>query len=285
MRVTHIALVIASGSLSMEADADYVSLDQELIFESRATDMHADYVAQRRNSIPEILCPFQAPPKARVVLEEPAPWSDNSQPWRRGVTASVFWVGEKISERNPTANDVSAWDPNWQLNYGGVDDPSDRNGYRPAGFTPRMNPFYVALPYDDLEPQNNPSAQPEKIIPWYWKTYKGKWSSTCKGTWLAIHYRGKVCYAQWEDCGPYHTDDWQYVFDGQSPKASPHGNVGIEVSPAVRDFLGIRSGYRISWKFVEPLQVPQGPWSQWQGGKASQTNQNPSPSGNPSISN
>lgn len=264
MRVTSIVPVLITGFLLTETRAGYVTLESEMTFEARAQQMHADYVAQRRDSIPGILCPFQAPPKARIVIEEPAPWADNSQSWRRGITATVFWVGEKISERNPTSNESSAWDPNWQLNYGGLDDPSDRDRYKPAGFSPRMNPFYIALPYDDLEPQGDPGAQPEKIIPWYWKAYKGTWSSTCKGTWLEIHYRGKVCYAQWEDCGPYHTDDWQYVFNGRAPKSSPTGNAGIEVSPAVRDFLGIRSGYRVSWKFVGPHEVPQGPWSQWQ---------------------
>ena len=127
-----------------------------------------------------------------------------------------------------------------------------------------MNPFYIALPYDDLAPENSPEAQASKIVPWYWKSYTGGWSSTCKGKWLTIHYRGKVCYAQWEDVGPFHNDDWQYVFKGNAPKPNPNGNAGIEVSPAVRDFLGIRSGYRVAWKFVEQAEIPDGPWNQWQ---------------------
>jgi hypothetical protein len=257
------ALPIIMGFLTPGIHAGYISLDEEMRFESAAAQEHADYLAERRSAIPDILCPFQAPPKARVVIEEPDPWELTQNQWRRGITASVFWVGEKASERNPTPNHASAWDPNWQINYGGVDHPSSRSGYLPAGFKPRMNPFYVALPYDDLAPGDEPNAQAAHVVPWYWKAYKGPWSSTCKGKWLAIHYRGKVCYAQWEDCGPFHADDWQYVFKGHAPKPNPNGNAAIEVSPAVRDFLAIRSGYRVSWKFVQQDEVPNGPWSQW----------------------
>ena len=31
-----------------------------------------------------------------------------------------------------------------------IDDPDARDGCRPAGFEPQMNPFYVALPYNDM---------------------------------------------------------------------------------------------------------------------------------------
>ncbi|MGB0776139.1 MAG: hypothetical protein ACPGUY_09850, partial [Akkermansiaceae bacterium] len=93
--------------------------------------------------------------------------------------------------------------------------------------------------------------------------YRGNWASVCKGKWVAIHYRGKVCYAQWEDCGPFNTDDWQYVFQGRQPKPNPNGNAGIDVSPAVRDFLGIRSGYKVAWKFIQDEQVPVGPWQRF----------------------
>ncbi|HMC73704.1 MAG TPA: hypothetical protein VKG87_05335, partial [Terriglobales bacterium] len=38
-------------------------------------------------------------------------------------------------------NDVSYWDNQWQLSFGGVDDPEHRNGYWPAEFKPNENPF------------------------------------------------------------------------------------------------------------------------------------------------
>jgi len=265
MQLTSLSLAVVTCLLLQDARAGLVTLnlDQEFGFESEARRMHVHYLDHRRSAIPDILCPFQAPPKARVVLEEPEPWQDKSYHWRRGITATVFWVGEKPSERNPTPNDASSWDPNWQLNYGGTDHPAQRSGYQPTGFTPRLNPFYIALPYNDIAPGGGHYPEASKVIPWYWRSYKGAWASVCKGRWIAIHYRGKVCYAQWEDCGPFCTDDWQYVFKGHQPKPNPNGNAGIDISPAVRDFLGIRSGYRVSWKFAEDHEIPHGPWTNW----------------------
>ncbi|MBT8037471.1 MAG: hypothetical protein KJO21_07995 [Verrucomicrobiae bacterium] len=240
-----------------------IPLGQEFDFEQRADSLHRHFLEGRREAIPNLICPFQAPPKARVVHEEPSPWETTPHSWRRGITATVFWVGEKPSERNPTPNNASSWDPNWQANYGGIDHPANRLGHRPAAFIPQLNPFYIALPYNDIAPTGDHQPEAAKVIPWYWKSYKGSWTSVCKGRWIAIHYRGKVCYAQWEDCGPFHTNDWQYVFKGHAPKPNHNGNAGIDISPAVRDFLSIRSGYRVSWKFVEDHEVPGGPWSQW----------------------
>lgn len=255
--ITAFALLL----LSCSVHAGFVSLEDEFGIESQTDHLHITYLQHRRGAISDIICPFQAPPKARIVHEEPAAWDDNRHRWRRGITATVFWVGEKPSERNPTPNNASSWDPNWQINYGGVDHPAQRTGYHPATFTPRLNPFYIALPYNDIAPGGNHHPEASKVIPWFWRSYKGAWSSVCKGRWIAIHYRGKICYAQWEDCGPFNTDDWQYVFKGHQPKPNPNGNAGIDISPAVRDFLAIRSGYRVSWKFVEDAEVPNGPWS------------------------
>ncbi|MDG1358762.1 MAG: hypothetical protein P8P36_11275 [Akkermansiaceae bacterium] len=229
----------------------------------RIDQHHARYLEERRTAIPHILSIFHTPPKARILIEEPSPWSAKTHTWRRGITATVFWIGEQASERNLIANNASAWDSNWETNYGGTDHPGSRNGFAPAGFEPRLNPFYIALPFDDLTFDAPANAHSTEIIPWHWERPQESGSSICKGQWVAIHYRGKVCYAQWEDCGPFHTDDWKYVFGGQAPKANPGGYSGIEVSPAVRDFLAIRSGYRVSWKFAKQEEVPKGPWYQW----------------------
>ena len=243
--------------------ATYVPLEDEFSIEAKAEQLHEYFIDKRRAAIPDILCPFGAPPKARLVIEEPNTWENFGYRWRRGITATVFWVGEKSSERNPTPNNASSWDPNWQVNFGGVDHPAERKGYRPAGFKPQLNPFYVALPYNDLSATGEHQPEASQVIPWFWSAYKGDWASVCKGRWVAIHYRGKICYAQWEDCGPFSTNDWQYVFKGKTPKPNPNGHAGIDISPSVRDFLGIRSGYRVSWKFIEDYQVPSGPWTQW----------------------
>ena len=224
---------------------------------------HNSFLDSRRKAVPDLLNPFDTPPKAVLIMEDPGEWKPVVKPWRRGITATVFWVGEQPSERNPTPNSASSWDPNWQENYGGVDHPANRNGYLPAKFTPKLSPFYIALPYNDIASDGGHQPEAAREIPWFWRSYKGDWSSVCKGKWVAIHYNDKVCYAQWEDCGPWHTDDWQYVFNGHQPKVNPNGNAGIDISPAVRDYLGVRSGYKVSWKFVDATVVPAGPWTKW----------------------
>ena len=256
------ALFILTLSLSFtEAQAQFIPLDQDLGFAANAEKLHLGFLDERRAAIPDIVNPFRPPPKARVLVENPEPWNTYEHPWRRGITATVFWVGEKASERNPTPNDSSSWDPNWEINYGGEDHPANRKGYEPASFSPKLNPFYIALPYNDVSPDGSHFPEASEAIPWFWRTFRGDWTSVCKGRWVAIHFRGKVCYAQWEDCGPFNTDDWQYVFKGHQPKPNRNGNAGIDISPAVRDYLGIRSGYRVAWKFLEDYEVPKGPWN------------------------
>ncbi|MGB2402169.1 MAG: hypothetical protein ACPIA7_02030 [Akkermansiaceae bacterium] len=249
--------------LTQDLQSSVISLVDHPASQSPIDQEHARYIEDRRQAIPETLSLIKAPPRAKILIEEPAPWSTHKHAWRRGITATVFWIGETASERNSSANNASAWDPNWQENYGGIDHPSSRNGFMPKEFKPRLNPFYIALPFDDLTYSFSSDTEHAEMMPWHWSTGQNNGVSLCKGRWVIIHYRGKVCYAQWEDCGPFHTDDWQYVFNGQSPKPNPNGFAGIEVSPAIRDFLGIRSGYRVSWRFAKHDEIPAGPWNQW----------------------
>ena len=39
---------------------------------------------------------------------------------------------------------------------------------------------------------------------------------------------------------------------------------GLDVSPAVRDYLGLQSTDVTDWKFVDFSEVPSGPWA-WHG--------------------
>jgi len=179
--------------------------------------------------------------------------------------ATVFWVGEPAGDHNPVPNTRSAWDQNWQENFGGLDHPDQRDGWCPAGFTPRLNPFYVALPYNDVAGGGSHRPEASAAIPWFWRNYRGDGISVCKDRWVAIHHAGRVCYAQWEDVGPFETDHWQYVFGQEAPRPNRNQSAGIDLSPATRDFLGLRSGETVEWRFVEDADVPQGPWTDWRG--------------------
>ncbi|GHC42298.1 hypothetical protein AAFN60_06050 [Roseibacillus persicicus] len=229
----------------------------------RSTQTHRDYLESRRELFSELSDPFQVASKAKVIEEEPEPWENKRSFWRRGILATIFWVGEQPTPRNPTPNDKSSWDPQWQENFGGIDRPESRNGFLPTGFVPKQTPFYIALPYNDLVPGGGHQPEASEVIPWFWKLHQGPTTSVCHGRWVAIHREGRICYARWRDCGPFSTDDWRYVFLGERPKPNPNGNAGIDISPAVRDYLQLDGNRRVDWKFVEDFEVPDGPWKNW----------------------
>jgi hypothetical protein len=175
-------------------------------------------------------------------------------PWKTNIVSSVFWIGQKGSER-------SAWDQSWQESYGGVDSPSasKRRNYIPVAFTPKQNPFYCALPYNDVtHSQFKPEAP--LVIPWFKQAYIGQGQSVCWHRWIAIRKGNRTCYAQWEDVGPFREDHFQYVFGNERPKPNANHGAGLNVSPAVRDYLGLQSTDVTDWQFVNTQDVPAGPW-------------------------
>ena len=180
-----------------------------------------------------------------------ATWSNHMiYPWKTDVSSELIWIGE---------GDVksSAWDANWVKDFNGTDTPEERNGYSPAGHACGSNPFYVALPFNDL-------AHPDLAQQWLprgWarSTRDGKPISACKDRWVQLkNARGDVCYAQWEDAGPKGDDRASYVFGGDGVgKDEP----GIGISPAVRDYLSLGEALRlVSWRFVDEADVRPGAW-------------------------
>ncbi len=187
-------------------------------------------------------------------------------PWKLDIVATVFWVGEQPTENNPTPNHMSSWDTEWMKNFGGYDDPDRANrtdNFTPIGFTPKQNPFYIALPYNDVVDYNTTKSSAKNRIPWFKQKFSREGKSVLKGVWLAIRYGNRICYAQWEDCGPFETDDVDYVFGSSRPRNTSNNGAGIDVSPAVRDYLGMPSMSRCDWRFVDVSEVPAGPWRNW----------------------
>ena len=187
-------------------------------------------------------------------------------PWRKNITATVFWIGETPTQNNPVPNNKSSWDTAWQENFGGFDnpDPTQRTqDFCPRGFIPRLNPFYVALPYNDCVSSRQHKPEAARVIPWFHQDFVRSGASVCKGKWVQIFYRGRYCFAQWEDCGPFNTEDWSYVFGSSPPKNTSNKNAGIDISPAVRDYLGFKGGDSVHWRFVDVRRIPRGPWSKY----------------------
>jgi hypothetical protein len=183
-------------------------------------------------------------------------------PWRNDIVTTVFWIGENPTANNPVPNHASSWDAAWAKSYGGFDDPSRarRRDYIPVNFTPRQNPFYCALPYNDKASTGHRAEAP-RVVPWFKEAYQGPGISVCKDRWIAIRKGNRTVYAQWEDAGPFRTDHWQYVFGNERPKPNLNRGAGLDVSPAVRDYLGLQETDVTDWRFVDFSEVSPGPWA------------------------
>lgn len=256
-----LALVWALGS-----PVAFASGQEPLVLttEERLARHHNRFLESRRVGFAARSNLFKAPSIAQVIEESPAPWRNSSYGWHHQISTTVFWVGEPVTANNPVSNVASAWNPYWMESFGGFDDPIRRSGFNPQGFKPRENPFYFALPYNDLNSTGGHRPEAQEVIPWFWREFKGPSISVCKDRWIAIHKGERVCFAQWKDVGPFSTDDWQYVFNHRRPRSNKNSKAGLDVSPAVRDYLGLEGLDRVSWRFVEEAEVKEGPWSTWE---------------------
>lgn len=200
----------------------------------------------------------------RVVTPTQSP----AYSWRTGIVTTVFWVGESASTNNPVHNRSSSWDADWASSYGGYDnpDPGARHlkEFRPLAFVPRQNPFYYALPYNDVTRGTTKPESRDKI-PWFRSAFVREGQSVCRDRWIAIRNPSnrRMAYAQWSDCGPFRTDHIEYVFGNEKPKPNLNRGAGLDVSPSVRDFLGLSSTDVTDWRFIEPRDVPPGPWDKF----------------------
>lgn len=233
-----------------------------------AEPVHAQTVASSAN-LPRVVIPTTRQPI------QPAPRTpaagNRLYPWRQNITATIFWVGEQPTQNNPTPNCKSSWDQNWMGNFGGYDNPDPKarvachttSDFRPKGFIPKLNPFYIALPYNDVAGWSRHKPEAAKVIPWFSHVNPKPGKTVLKGRWVQIYHGGRSCYAQWEDCGPWVTDDWRYVFGNSPPKNRNNKGAAIDISPSIRDYLGLQSGEKCHWRFVEASQVPYGPWKKY----------------------
>lgn len=208
-------------------------------------------------------------------------------PWKE-VVASTFYIGEEAGASNANIDNIStAWNSHAVRDFGGVDrwgpkNPEEwegpwykRYGYLPAGFKPKQNAWYVALPTPDHDSKGRLTA----AIPWVksasaylpeLKKFKngvfGETESPFKNLWVEVRLGSKSAFAQLEDIGPSaHTGaivaDYSYVWgDASKPKNKFRMSAGIDISPAITDFLSTGGKATVRWRFVPASQVPKGPW-------------------------
>lgn len=185
----------------------------------------------------------------------------NIYPLHKNISTTYFWVGEEAGADNKNISNLpSAWDEDWAKHFGGVDTPDKRSGFFPAKFTPKENPFYFALPYNDFDNNGNRKKEISSLVPWAGSTVWKENQSVLKNQWIKIMKGSAVAYAQWQDVGPFKEDDASYVFGSALPKSKVNNHAGLDVSPAVRDMLGLSDIDTADWQFIPANQVPDGPW-------------------------
>ncbi|MET0952135.1 MAG: hypothetical protein ABWX57_02545 [Aeromicrobium sp.] len=203
-------------------------------------------------------------------------------PWHTEIVATTFWVGEVF---DPTADDgsqvLSTYDANWEQSYGGCDgvlvdgqcqteERTAENDYFPTSMTPRQNPFYLDLPYDDVHDEIG-FRNRGSVIPWADEVPYRDWitnpsRSLLKNRWVELRRGDRRCFGQVEDAGPGQYHDAQYVFghDDARPANRKFNGAGMDVSPAINGCLGFSdldgTNDRVDWRFVEAEDVPDGPW-------------------------
>lgn len=196
--------------------------------------------------------------------------------WR--IPATTFWVGEVFDAKAADGSQrISTYDSRWLRHYGGCDGRirkrvcrterrRARNGWFPRRMRPKENPFYLDVPFDDV---NDPIGFRTRcqVIPWA----KAQAPHRCgdrnysylKNHWVKLIGRnGRVCYGQVQDAGPGRYHDAAYVFGGARPANRRYGGAGLDVSPALNGCLGFRSlngtGDLVTWQFVD--RPARGPW-------------------------
>jgi hypothetical protein len=250
--ITHTVAVLLSSISSLFAHSTPAKAEPAKVKLSKKSEKSSD----------ETLVNVDSLAFAPRHLKSASPTAGERYSWKKEIVTTVFWIGETPSGNNPIPNRSSSWDKDWAKSYGGFDDPNParRQNFVPVKFTPRQNPFYCALPYNDKAATGHRAEAPQ-VVPWFKEAYQGPGVSVCKGRWVAIRKGSRVVYAQWEDAGPFRTDHWQYVFGNERPRPNLNKGAGLDVSPAVRDYLGLRETDVTDWKFVDFKDVPRGPWS------------------------
>lgn len=219
-------------------------------------------------------------PPAKARPGRPRP---NRYPWHTDIPSTTFWVGEVF---DPNASDgsqvLSTYNGSWLRDYGGCDGRvvgkdcrterrTAANGYFPTAMTPKENPFYLDLPFDDV---NDPVGLRTRadVIPWarearFASRLRNPGASLMKNRWVELRKGGRTCFGQIEDAGPGQYHDARYVFgdDDARPANRRYGGAGLDVSPALNGCLGYAEldgdTDRVSWRFVDDRDVPAGPWS------------------------
>lgn len=247
--------------------------------------------------------PVTVTPSPTTTTVVPAPPAGRAYPWHTNIVSTTFWVGEIFDASIPDGSQVcSTYDSQWALHWGGIKTGVAGKGtdcegsptgscdgvpgkstcatevrkapdFWPTKVTPRENPFYLDLPFDDMNDSTGFKTRCT-VIPWA-KDDPAHCDDTknsyMKNRWVhLVGASGRDCYGQIEDAGPssgsaYHDSDYVFGTNDARPANKKFGAAGADVSPALNGCLGFAEldgdGDHIRWQFVDVSDVPPGPWT------------------------
>src|SRR5687768_2346466 len=135
---------------------------------------------------------LQLEPQVIVPTVSTQPGVRGLYPWKLNIVTTTFWVGESAGQNNPVHNFSSSWDKEWYRTFGGFDNPDTGarralpdGGSIPSNFVPQGNPFYFALPYNDVERgKHKPEAR--IVVPWFKDIFEQEGKSVLRDRWIAV---------------------------------------------------------------------------------------------------
>lgn len=201
----------------------------------------------------------------------PGTTAARTYPMHTSVPASVFRIGAQVPGQGDDEQSLrSGWDRDWAAHFGGCDGygspgascRSDLAGrtppdWFPVALVPKENPYYLGLPYNDLDDLAGRTASPWARDPGYAKHLADPTFSLVKNRWVQVTGTTGSCYGQVEDTGPGRSDAG-YVLGAARPAHTP----AINLSPALARCVGMTdaaAGGRVDWAFVD--RPPAGPWT------------------------
>jgi hypothetical protein len=224
----------------------------------------------------------ETPPTPPTTPAAPVGTGNSKYPLHTGIVATTFWVGEIFDANAEDGSQMlSTYDANWFANFGGCDGVASNgkcttekrvasNGFFPSSMKPKQNPFYLDLPYDDVNDSTGFKNRGQ-VIPWandpaYAGQVNNQGVSLMKNRWVKLTKDGQTCYGQIADAGPGEYHDSAYVFGANDarPANARYGGAGMDVSPALNGCLNFAEldgdSDKVDWQFVEAADVPAGPW-------------------------
>ena len=152
-----------------------------------AATSHGQNSAQ--GAVPKVVIPTSSRQQSTAPVRPAEAAARSLYPWKTYVTSTIFWIGEQPTQNNPTPNCKSSWDTQWSANFGGYDDPDPANRianhttgeFRPKAFIPKLNPFYIALPYNDVVNHAITKSEASRVIPWFMRMSPDPGKTVCKG--------------------------------------------------------------------------------------------------------